>query len=284
MKQCVSLFFVIICVLPALAQVPTYHYLPATTVISPYTLEIGFNKTTILMFPAPIRDADRGQRDVIVDTVPGVSNVVRVKATRKGFQPTNLNVFTKDGRLYSFEVLYAEAPVGTTFDLSRVDSSTVSNAKPMPLIIPEIEAFSPLLNQRLQHIRNVRPFYHVGAGTYNMRLKLRSIYFTSDHLYLHFRIYNHSNIPFTVDFSRMYIKDKHRVKRTTSQEEEIVPVYATSEKLVPGNSSTDFVFVIKKITIPDAKKIHVNFQEKNGGRRLSLNIKNRHIFRARPLF
>lgn len=257
--------------------------LPERTVINPYSIGIGFNKTTVLLFPAPVQDADRGRQDVMIARQPGVNNVVKVKAARKGFEPTNLHVFTKDGRLYTFEVFYKDEPGHSTFDLSRMDGTSTTST-PLPAVIPEIGKASSQFRERLRHIRNVRPFYHASTGKFNMRLKLRSIHFDSEHLYFHYRLYNRSNIPYLVDFSRMYITDGRKVKRSTSQQQEIVPLNATEEKLVPGNSNTDFVFVMKRFTIPDAKKFKVEFFEHGGGRHITMNIKNRHIFRARPLF
>ena len=40
--------------------------LPSSTAITPYSLSVGYNKTTVLIFPAPIKDADRGRQDIIV--------------------------------------------------------------------------------------------------------------------------------------------------------------------------------------------------------------------------
>jgi len=53
---------------------------------------------------------------------PGVENVLKVKAARKDFPPTNLHVFTADGRVYAFDVSYSPNPPQTTYDLTKLDS------------------------------------------------------------------------------------------------------------------------------------------------------------------
>ena len=48
--------------------------------IEPYSLQIGINKTTNLIFPYEIKSVDRGSRDVLVQKAKGIENVLQVKA------------------------------------------------------------------------------------------------------------------------------------------------------------------------------------------------------------
>jgi hypothetical protein len=81
----------------------------------------------------------------------------------------------------------------------------------------------------------------------------------------------------------MYIEDKKKTKRSSSQQFEITPLITTNNDFLPGNSSTDIIICVRKFTIPDARKFRIELFEKNGGRNISLKIKNRHLFKAHLL-
>jgi hypothetical protein len=65
---------------------------------------------TNLVFPVAIRTGIKVSRDVLVQKVKGVENVIELKAARPHFAPTNLSVFGLDGRLYSFDLEYSDNP------------------------------------------------------------------------------------------------------------------------------------------------------------------------------
>lgn len=71
--------------------------------IPPYALEVTFNKTVHLIFPAAIKYVDLGSADIIAGKVDGSENVLRVKAALRDFsRETNLAVITDDGSYYTF--------------------------------------------------------------------------------------------------------------------------------------------------------------------------------------
>src|SRR5688500_828142 len=76
----------------------------------PQALEIAYNKTTSLVFPAIIKSVDRGSRDLLAQKAKGVENILQLKAARHGFPNTNLTVITSDGKLHEFTVAYSKAP------------------------------------------------------------------------------------------------------------------------------------------------------------------------------
>lgn len=257
--------------------------LPAGTEVIPYTLKVGFNKTTVLLFPAAIKDADRGWQDIIVGRQSGLDNILKLKAGRKDFVPSNLHVFTKDGRIYSFEILYGEG-CGGTYDLSRLPPTRGKSIPSMTLIFPDLDDAAPETRLRLDKVEASRPFFATTVRKHQLRLQLLSIHFDHDRLYFRYRIRNRSALPYQIDFSRMYITDGRQVRRSTSQQQEITPEFTSGEKLVPGHSSIEMVFVLKRFTIPEARKFQLEFFEKDGGRNIRMELRNRHLFRARPLF
>ena len=74
--------------------------------ITLYRIEVAFSKTTHILFPASVLYVDLGSTDIIAGKAAGVENVVRVKATKQGFEDeTNFSVITSDGHFYSFDVV-----------------------------------------------------------------------------------------------------------------------------------------------------------------------------------
>ena len=71
--------------------------------IPPHALEVCYNKTTHIIFPAEITYVDLGNENLVAGLADGAKNVLRVKSAFKSFkQETNLSVITEDGSYYTF--------------------------------------------------------------------------------------------------------------------------------------------------------------------------------------
>ena len=67
--------------------------------IPPHGLEVTYDKTVHILFPAAVRYVDLGSPNLIAGKADGAENVIRVKATVKNFHnETNMSVITEDGR------------------------------------------------------------------------------------------------------------------------------------------------------------------------------------------
>lgn len=94
---------------------------PNLVKIEPYRMEITYDKTTHLIFPAAIRYVDLGSDYLIAGKAEDAENVLRVKSSVKGFEPqTNFSVITDDGRFYSFNIYYSPYPESSSYDLSQM--------------------------------------------------------------------------------------------------------------------------------------------------------------------
>ena len=83
---------------------------PTLELSCPYGLEVTFDKTTHLIFPAPIRYVDLGSQTSLPAS-GGCGNVLRIKAAVQDFETeTNLSVICEDGSFYAFNVKYAAEP------------------------------------------------------------------------------------------------------------------------------------------------------------------------------
>ena len=67
--------------------------------IPPYGLEVTFDKTVHIIFPASIKYVDLGSSNIIAGKAGPSENVLRVKATIRNFETeTNMAVITEEGK------------------------------------------------------------------------------------------------------------------------------------------------------------------------------------------
>ena len=72
--------------------------IPTERVVLPYGLEVTFEKTVHLIFPAAIRYVDLGSQNIIAGKADDAENVLRVKAAVREFETeTNMSVICEDG-------------------------------------------------------------------------------------------------------------------------------------------------------------------------------------------
>lgn len=246
-------------------------------------IEVTFNKTSSIVFPAVITSVDRGSRDVLAQKAKGVSNVLQLKAGRVNFKETNLTVITGDGKLHHFFVRYADRPSEFIIQATEPGMKADKTGSIQVLFPAEITdtdmgeyARNIIASQKKKRLK--------GISQYDMKLSLQGIYIRENIMFYHLKITNKSNIPFHTDMLRFYVKDKRKVKRTASQEVVQTPLYHYGDvNEISGKSSQDLVYALPKFTIPDAKVFAIELMEQKGGRHLRLAIKNKTIIKALPV-
>lgn len=241
-------------------------------------IPVCLHKTTMLVFPASIKDADRGSGDIIIKAARKTTNVLKVKAAKENFEPTNLSVLTDDGRLFSINVVFQENPGSLAYRFGSDSSST-------PAVHYE-EGINPaILDSLASAVAYAKALtHHPRAKAFRMRMNLRGIYFRDGLLFFAFDILNKSDIPFDIYFTRFYVRDRGRSKRTSQMEKEVEPrmVFFTKDSCVVNHLTNTMVAVFDKFTIADNKYFSAELYEKNGDRQLECHIKGRHLLKARP--
>lgn len=229
------------------------------------TVQITTDKTITLIFPFSIRHVDRGTQNVLVLPVRESDNILLVKAASRDFPPTNLSVVTTDGGVYVFAVEYAASPRVWVYPVkAQHDASMQTYANSI--------------------LDNPRTMDGIRDQSWDMSASISGIYIRGKVLYYQLRLDNQSPIDYDIDFLRFYIRDRRKGKRTATQENEIKPLYvAGNTSIVKANSASTIVIALEKFTVPDAKYLVVEINEKNGGRHLFMKMKNRKIVRAIPL-
>lgn len=256
--------------------------------IPPHGLEVTYDKTVHIIFPAAVRYVDLGSPNLIAGKADGAENVIRVKATVRDFRTeTNMSVITEDGSFYTFNVRYAAEPLLLNVEMCDFIHDGESANRPnnaMEVYLTELGSESPLLVRLIMksiHKQDRREVKHIGCKRFDIQYLLKGIYTHNGLLYFHTQIRNGSNVPFDVDFITFKIVDKKVAKRTAIQEQVIFPLraynYATR---VAGKDDERTVFTLDKFTIPDGKYLVVELNEKNGGRHQSFTVENEDLVRA----
>ena len=259
--------------------------------ITPRQVEVSFNKTTHLIFPAPVQYVDLGSTDIIADKATGAANVVRLKAAVRDFQAeTNLTVITADGRFYAFDVRYADDPRQLSIRIMNDLQAQIPEGK-APTVPVRLDALdgddAARIDSAMEQIyNNDKPqIKHIGYKRYGLQTLLTGIYIDSEGwLYFGIEMRNDSRIPFDIDHIRMYVRDKRLPRRTAVQDIEIVPVrrlHPLSE--IDTGKTGRTVWAIPKMTIPDGKALHIDIYERGGGRHQSLRVENRDLLAAKPI-
>lgn len=246
-------------------------------------VEVTFNKTSSIVFPAVITSVDRGSRDVLAQKAKGVSNVLQLKAGSVNFKETNLTVITGDGKLHHFFVRYADRP--STFIIQATEPGVKGDkARLIPILFPAEMTISDMSKYARSIIASGKKKRIKRASRYDMGLSLQGIYIQRNIMFYHLKITNKSNIPFHSDMLRFYVKDKQKVKRTASQEVAQTRLYHYGNaEVIKGKSSQDLVYALPKFTIPDSKVLAIEMMEQKGGRHLRLTVKNKTIVNALPI-
>lgn len=259
--------------------------------IPPHGLEVTFDKTCHVIFPAAIAYVDLGSANIIAGKADGAENVIRVKAARRGFKgETNMSVITEDGAYYSFNVKYAREPRILNVEMMDFihDGEAVNRPNnSMNIYLKELGSESPVLVRLVMKSiwkENKRRVKHIGSKSFGIQFLLKGIYTHNGLLYFHTEVKNSSNVPFDVDYIIWKIVDKKVAKRTAIQEQVIQPLRTQNFVMnIKGKSSERTIWTMEKFTIPDDKRLVVELAEKNGGRHQTFIIENTDLVRARVI-
>lgn len=261
--------------------------IPNGRVVIPYALEVGYDKTSHIIFPSSIRYVDLGNENITAGKAEEAENVLRVKATIRGFDSeTNMSVICEDGSYYTFNVRYAQEPEKLSFEMQDFlypgDGHLPSNRA--DIYFKELGNESPVLVKLImQNIyrNNTRLVKHIAANQFGIKFHLRGIYTHNGLLYFHLMIENEVNIPYSVDFVSFKVIDKKLSNKTAMQERVINPLRGYHQILqINGHSTERSVFALEQFVLSDDKVLEVSLYEKNGGRTLTFNVSHEDLLNA----
>lgn len=246
---------------------------------------ITVTRMTSLIFPAGIKTGIKVSRDIAIQKVQGLENVLEVKALKANFPPTNVSVYCVDGKLYSFDLYYLDSPAVVNYAIVNAPSgSTLAVTRiPAPIIPVRISGLpvdEVTLGNDADSIAGLKRFLHCRTASNRMRLRLKGIYIKDSLIWMALQVSNLSQVPYRPDYLRLYVVDKKRGKRVAVQQVAIMPVYQhLPDEIASGKTS--FCVGFPLFTISDNKKLHLEISELNGGRMLALEFTNKTLLKAK---
>lgn len=259
--------------------------------IPPHGLEITYEKTVHIIFPAPVKYVDLGNTNLVAGKADGAENVLRVKAAVRNFtEETNMGVITEDGDFFSFNVKYVDEPLLLNIEMCDFihDGEAVNRPNnAMDIYLTELENESPRLVRLIMksvYRDDKRRIRHIGSKRFGVQFLLKGLYTHGDLLYFHTEVKNGTHVPFDVDFVSFKIVDKKIMKRTAMQEQAVYPLRAYHYiTRVDGKKKERSVFALPKFTLPDDKKLVVELAEKQGGRHQEFEVASGDLVRAETI-
>lgn len=252
---------------------------PNGRVVLPYGLEVTFEKTVHLIFPAAIRYVDLGSQNIIAGKADDAENVLRVKAAVREFETeTNMSVICEDGSFYAFNVKYADEPKKLSIEMKDFLAPTEGRlpSNRADIYFKELGSESPILVKLIMksiYQNDKRTIKHVGAKQFGMRFLLRGLYAHNGLLYFHVRMDNESNMPYAVDFITFKVVDKKVAKHTAIQERMLQPLRAFHQVMwIGAGRSERIVFALEQFTLSEDKQLEVTLYERNGSRTLTFYV------------
>ena len=243
-----------------------------------YHIEITTNKTTHIIFPSKVVYVDVGNASVIVDKADNIENIIRVKATDIFTEETTITVIDDTGGYYSFLTTFNLNPQKLSINIASNREADLNYAEKNGLLktmgtleekdVSEVQFQANKVYEKRAYIK------HLFMNRYKVNFEVNGVYYKNDLLYLSLSIENNSFIPYEVNFIKMYIKDRERVRRTSYQELEIKCLYQTGNESikVPEKQKVKAIFVIPKLTITPDKIFYIECIEKSGGQHLNIEM------------
>lgn len=255
--------------------------------IESFEIKVTYDKTSHIIFPAAIRYVDLGSEYLTAGKAEGSENVLRVKASVKGFEPeTNFSVITNEGSFYSFNVQYRDHPDTLSYNLCKVHNPA-QEAGAEHVFFEELGNNLPALTDRaMQNIysNNKHILKGIGSKSFGIQFILKGIYILGGKYYFHTELSNRSTVSFQIEFINFKVADKNKAKRTVLQQRTISPIRTYKPLAEVGAGATDQnIYMLDQFTLSDDKVLLIEIFEKNGGRYQTFKVKNSDLIKARMI-
>jgi len=273
------------------------------------TIEVGFTKSAFLLFNDKDLKFDCGNEEVLVRHS---DNKLILQAEVADFEETNL--FVQSGNeIFLFVIVYTDQPKVFLYNFtsskptqlkeqqSEEQTSETTNHTASKSSVLELTDFEKEQHKKEleEYENNARVFLESasritnrGIIKYKINVYLVDIAIRNDKYYLKFELANSSNIPYTLDFLRYWVRStKRRVKDESYQEIELTSLLEYERPhVVGGKTLYEFVIVMDKFVLIKDKKLVIEYWENNGqdldlegGRKIEFDVFYSDILNIRVL-
>lgn len=254
------------------------------------------DKVTQLIFPAEVVKFRAGytSNDAVSQSDGPVLYIQPVDSLAE----SNLNVITADGCYYAFNIIYDSTAAMVNYIITpsmafyrenaTEQSTAISEPQPdntaSPIGEPETKEQTPADPVMLAE---KRPDFIVANNVARLQklvFMLKGVYVDEQNVYFKFRLENHSNVAFDVDFIAFSITARKTKKASTQERVQLQPVQVNKPVHRLGAKSTcEVVYAFEKFTIGEEKILLAEVLEQGGDRNIQLRIPESFIIEARKL-
>ncbi|WP_425637951.1 DUF4138 domain-containing protein [Algoriphagus yeomjeoni] len=244
-----------------------------------YPIQIGWDKTTVLVFPYEVVSADFGSPAVLSEKDKAAPNVLKLKAGIRYFSSTSMYVITSEGKLYPFTVDFTDYPDARPIDIGKQQEVEYANAllEGSAMNAADISAVINDLSQRIPD----RLFWGKKRGM--VRLGLGELIEKDGLLFFQLAVENESWVDYLAKKWRFTVQDKKQTKRTAIREVSIEPISFSPFHGVAGKSAGVAVFAFPRFTIADAKELSIQVFETNGDRNPVVTLSGKKLLQVQPI-
>lgn len=249
------------------------------TQMETYPIQIGWDKTTVLIFPYEVVSADFGSAAVLSEKDKVAPNVLKIKAAQRHFTGTSMYVITAEGKLYPFTVGYTEFPDARPIDMGKQQEVEHTEALLKGLKMNQAD-INTVLEEMSQRIPDELSW---GKKRGMIRLGLGEIVEKDGMLFLQLAVENESGMDYLSENWLFTVQDKKQSKRTAIRQIVMEPISFSAFKGVAGKSAALAVFAFPRFTISDLKELTIQLFETNGDRNPSLSVQGKKLLMAKPI-
>lgn len=225
------------------------------------------NVSVQFISPEPIQYVDISEKNVIGD-LP-LKNVLRIRLKDSVKAADAVLTITGEKFIVQYHVVSADLITGR----DAVTEIAINPADTRQLDIASVGLSQPQLKGMALNLfckKHGHPVAHTQA--FGLKASLYRIYSAGDYVFLYLGYENRSNLKYDLDEFRFKVDDKKITKATNVQSVEIKPEYVLFDNPVFHHSYRNII-VLKKLTFPGNKVLHIELSEKQvSGRVITLTV------------
>jgi hypothetical protein len=223
---------------------------------------------TNLVFPEAVQVGVKVSAAIIAQKVRGVENVIEIKALRRDFTTTNLSVYGRDGRLYSFVLNYVADDSVLNFRVVAIGEGQI--------MLTGLPAGVLVLRRTASELEGRRANLHSSARSDGVKLRLCGVYSRDSLEWLVLRVRNKAGMDFVAAGMKYYLEDRKQVKRRAVQEVEITPVFTDVGAAVSVGTRVSFAAGFEPFFVGKGRRLVCEIRGKDG-RVLRLGVAGRRV-------
>lgn len=266
-------------IIPLLLICPTFIQAQQTL----DTIYANDQKNVALFFPEPIRQGITGSENFVFTYNREKDQYFGLLQAKPG-KESNLLIINRNGAIFSYIVSYREQLKKLNYFISR--ESSIGNEKPELIDIEgqlkssrDIDNKTYYYQKFSSYLLDQQPFLaRLKKRNKDIVLSIENIVFDSEELYFVIRIENRSTLDYDLNFLNFSVETRQKGKKKSLQSLYKEPLFVHNQpaKIAEGATSR-MVYVTRKFSLSDDRRIILEMNENNGERNLKLKVSHNFI-------